>query len=46
METYAITYVFEEKRCKYILEAHNLLVAIGEFNYRIAYDKIHKIELI
>ena len=46
MEEYKITYYYEGKYLLYILKAGNILIAIGEFNYRMPYDKIHKIELV
>ena len=46
METYKITYYFDGKYHEYPVKAGNLLIAIGEFMYKMPYDKIHKIELV
>jgi len=46
METYEITYFFEESYHVYRLKAGNILIAIGTFNYKTPFDKIYKIELI
>ena len=46
METYKITYYYEGKYNEYTLKAGNILIALGEFNYNMPYEKIYKIELI
>ena len=45
MNTYKFTYYYKRESHEVIIKAENLLIAIGKFEYGLAYDKIYKIEL-